>query len=171
MKGSSWLMFVADWKASQVPGHSPQDGFSLIEMLAVLTIFAVAGSILIPSFSQPPDALIFETGSRELTTGLRAARSEAIATNRDTLVTIDINKRIARMPGGREVRFPISVSVKVVAARQERFGADMVGFRFFPDGTSTGGEVILTLGKQEAIVEVTWIAGAVSHRRDVNGGK
>ncbi|MBY3328769.1 hypothetical protein HFO02_35405 [Rhizobium laguerreae] len=137
----------------------------------MLAILAIVGAVLIPSVRWSPDSLALETSGQELAAAMRSARAQAIAMNSETLVKINVEKRTARMPNGRELRMPTSASLKVVAARSERFSGDTAGFRFFPDGTSTGGEIFLSLQKRQARIAVNWISGATTYNIETIEGR
>ncbi len=56
-----------------------KQGFSLLELLVVLILVALAAGIVMPSFSRGLKGLELETAGRDLITRMRHARSQAIA--------------------------------------------------------------------------------------------
>ena len=53
---------------------------------------------------------------------------------------------------------PADVAVKLKIAEPER-ARSRGGFRFFPDGSSTGGDMVLALHGREAKICVDWLSG------------
>ncbi len=58
--------------------HS-KNGFSLLELIVVLVLVALAAGVVMPSFSRGLRGLALETSGRDLITRMRHARSQAIA--------------------------------------------------------------------------------------------
>ena len=54
-------------------------GFSLLELIVVLVLLALAAGVVMPSFSRGLRGLQLETSGRDLMTRMRHARSQAIA--------------------------------------------------------------------------------------------
>ena len=51
------------------------------------------------------------------------------------------------------------IAARLKVAEPERAGAARGGFRFFPDGSSTGGDVVLRSGDNELKICVDWLTG------------
>ncbi|MBA4774773.1 MAG: prepilin-type N-terminal cleavage/methylation domain-containing protein [Rhizobiales bacterium] len=148
-----------------VAGRAPlagRDGFSLIEMLIVITILALATSLAVPALQRSPDRLLVETTARRVAGMMRLAKTRAMFGNMQTLVSIDLEERKVTFSDEARLQLPHSVSLDVVAARLERTGASTVGFRFFPDGTSTGGTIVLSLKDTQAKISVNWLMGSMA---------
>lgn len=127
-------------------GNSTSAGFTLIEVLAVLIIVALALMVVAPRFRAQHGPGI-RTAAMGLAEGLRALRGDAIAHAR--IEPVDLRQLRTRL------RFRGSITL-----------ADGGGLVFFPDGTSTGGRVILKLGRDTLPLEVDWLTGRVSIAHD-----
>src|SRR5229473_3202900 len=84
----------SDWKScrqSAAPQHNPREaGFTLIEVIVTLTILGLALALI--TGYRPPwsGALGLRGTAAELASGLRVARSEAIARNQPVAFELDL---------------------------------------------------------------------------------
>jgi general secretion pathway protein H len=136
-------------------------GFTLFELLVVLTIVALASTVIIPS-------LVGRTGleakrvARELAAGLRQARGQAIVRNQTTSLALNVDERRFNVAGDPRTRqLHKGVTLALYTARSELLGAQAGNIRFFPDGSSTGGRITVSGGKQTYLVDVDWLTGRV----------
>ncbi|NRP89023.1 hypothetical protein GFPCMMHI_04948 [Ensifer adhaerens] len=136
-----------------------QEGFTLIEVLAVVAIMTLVASIALPVLKRPPDRVAVEATARRVAAVMRLAHAQAISSNKETLVEIDVESRRVSPPSGSQIPLPADMSMTVVAARPERISGSALGLRFFPDGTSTGGDVVLALRDRRAKISVNWLTG------------
>jgi general secretion pathway protein H len=134
-------------------------GFTLLEMLLVLTLLGLVATIAVPRLTRPSDALQLSAAAREMTSALRLTRSAAIAGNSEQVLLIDVERRSFASSTLAERRFPPEIQARLKVAEPERISAARGGFRFFPDGSSTGGEVELTLRQQRVKLCVHWLTG------------
>jgi general secretion pathway protein H len=101
--------------------------------------------------------------ARELASGLRLARSAAIAQRRQTFLVLDIEGRrfkVDREPA--EHALPKDVEVQLFTAQQDLVGETVGSIRFYPDGGSNGGRITLSAGAQKYEVDVDWLTGRVA---------
>jgi general secretion pathway protein H len=138
-------------------------GFTLLELLVVLTIVAVILAF-VPGFmlrGQP--GLSVDVTARELADALRLARSHAMAQNRDQLFALDVEQHLFRIGGQRApVQMNKEIEVTFQSARSEAVSESIGQIRFFPDGSATGGRIGLSQDGQHAEVVVDWLTGLVS---------
>ena len=57
---------------------------------------------------------------------------------------------------------PAALEVELFTAHTEQISDDAGNIRFFPDGSSTGGEIVLGDGRSKFHVQVDWLTGRVS---------
>lgn len=141
---------------------SPMAGFTLIELLIVIAIIAVVTTLAVPSIMRPSERFALGTTVRELTAALRLTRSAAISRNTELVLLIDVDQRSYRSVAVGDRHFPPSVAVLMTVADSERLSQSLAGIRFFPDGSSTGGELALSLKKKRANLCVHWLTGQTS---------
>jgi general secretion pathway protein H len=137
-------------------------GFTLIEVIVTLAILGLA-LVLVAGYKPPwSSGLGLKGAASELVSGLRLARSEAIASNRPVPFDLDVTGHVYRVGAGAEHRLPANLSIELLTVIGENRGASVGDIRFNPDGSSTGGRIALAYGKRRVAVGVDWLTGRVS---------
>ena len=139
-------------------------GFTLIELLVVMMILALAATTVGPLLSRGVGSQL-QSSVRDLATGLRWARSEAVSGRRSVALWVDTaDKSYVFETRRRRYRLPEEAKVLVNTAEREVRG-DVAGIRFYPDGSSSGGSI--ELGAEGVVFQVTvdWLTGAVAVAR------
>ena len=134
-------------------------GFTLLEMLVVIVILALVTAVAMPIWARPSDGVRVQATARDLINALRLTRAMAIARNAEVALTIDVDKRIFASTAIRTQSFGPDITAELTFAEPERTARSTGGFRFFPDGSSTGGDVRLRLRGNEAKICVNWLTG------------
>jgi general secretion pathway protein H len=138
-------------------------GFTLLELMVVLLIIGLV-LVLVPGHLWRPQAgLEVRVAARALADGLRQSRSDALATNRDRVFTLDVAGHRFRPGQDRPLEeLNTALELGLDTARSELVDAGSGQIRFFPDGSSTGGRITLTMQAQHAQVTVDWLTGQVA---------
>lgn len=155
-----------DWiscRQSAAPRHNPTEaGFTLIEVIVTLTILGLALA-LITGFRPPwSGALGLRGTAAELVSGLRMARSEAIARNQAVAFELDLAGHKYRAGTAVSRPLPAGLTIELLTVAGEQHGASTGNIRFNPDGSSTGGRISIGDGKRSITVGVDWLSGRVS---------
>jgi len=140
-----------------------QAGFTLLEIIVVLVIMAVAVAVVGVNMAGSSEGAELRAAARGLASGFRYARSEAIVTGREQVLIVDTDARrywLTDDPGSAQ-EIGESVSVELTTAESEVQGESQGGYRFFPDGSATGGRVTLTIGTDRRQVDVDWVTGRI----------
>jgi general secretion pathway protein H len=139
-------------------------GFSLLEILLVLVVLAIAAALTLPALVQPSGTQL-RTAAGSFAAGLRRARNDAISSHREVLLSVNLDDK-AFVIGSNERRqyVPKEISLSVFTARSEVLDERNAGIRFFPDGSSTGGRIALRFGDRGYRVDVDWLTGQVHVR-------
>jgi general secretion pathway protein H len=114
-------------------------GFTLVELLVVLTLLGLLAAMVLPRFSGRLGPTAQERAAG-LADQLRAAREQAISTARPTRVPVD-----------------------PAMARPDPPAED-AAILFFPDGSSSGGRLLVDGGGPPAAVEIDDLTGRVRLR-------
>jgi general secretion pathway protein H len=134
-------------------------GFTLLEMLVVVTILALVGVLVVPLLARPPDGLRLEAATRDVVGALRLTRAAAVTQNIEMTLIIDADKRTIESPAIPQKALAPDIVVKLTIAKPEQVGPSRGGFRFFPDGSSTGGDLTLTMRERKMRICVNWMTG------------
>lgn len=142
-------------------------GFSLFEMLVVLAIASLAALAAAPYIKHLSPEVEMRLEAGRLTAALRAARAHAISRGIDVPFELHPEHREWQIIGITSPRrVPEHVHVAVEAARALGPRGDSVGLVFFPDGSSTGGRIVLAHEAQRITIGVSWLDGTAT----VTGG-
>ncbi len=139
-----------------------RNGFTLVELLVVLAIAGLIIGVAAPMVARGFPGVVLETAADSIEQSLRVARSTAISRNSETIFRLDVEARTFGADGARRTRtLPEDIGVRLVVGDQEVTDASTGGIRFFPDGSSTGGRIELTLAGRSARVDVDWLTGRI----------
>lgn len=149
--------------ALPTPSSSRRDaGFTLVEMLVVMAVLALAAALTMPALTRATAERTLTSTAIDVQAMLKLARAEAVRLGRDTAVTISLRDRQVRTEGQAAHLLPPDVDIAVVAPRAEVLSHQTTRIRFYPDGTSTGGRISLTRGAQRTSVRIDWLTGSAS---------
>jgi general secretion pathway protein H len=140
-------------------GKAP--GFTLLEVLVVLVIIAMATTLAALVVTGGLDGMRLRAASKEIAAQLRYTRTQAIATGEPQRFMIDPRNHRWQGPNDRDGEIPASLGVTFVGAREAQARAGEGGILFFPDGASTGGRVELSAKQAISRIDVTWPTGEV----------
>jgi general secretion pathway protein H len=143
-----------------------QAGFTLLEMLVVVGILALTISLGAPLLSRPSDNLRLQTAANDIIGALRLTRASAITRNDVLTFLIDIEKRTFESPATPRRSFPSEIETELKVAQLEQTTKSIGVFRFYPDGSSTGGDLVLNLHGKKVRVCVNWITGEARQADD-----
>lgn len=142
----------------------PDHGFTLIEMLVVLVIIAIAMAAVPTILGGLPGARL-RAAADEMAGLLRELHSEAIGSRTTMELILDPAMRVYRITGNAAGRKLPDVVARVdvgTAAALPSEGAPTI--RFFADGSSTGGTIRFHRNAHSAAITIDWLTGRV--RRD-----
>ena len=145
-------------------------GVSLLEMLLVVALIAIAGMLAAMVLTGGLDGMRLRSSSKEIAAQLRYARAQAIATGQSQRFVIDPVRHQWQGPNQRQGNIPPSLGVEFTGAREAQARAGEGGILFFPDGASTGGRVQLSAKKATWRIDVAWLTGEVRLARAPGAG-
>jgi general secretion pathway protein H len=140
---------------------SRANGFTLLEMLAVILLVGIAAAAVSISVTQGLASARVRAASSEVAGALRAVRAQAIVRGQDQNFDVDTQANSYRNVKQQDVRLPKGMRVSITSAKEDQPNDHTGRIRFFPDGSSTGGRITLQRGKREWHVNVSWLTGQV----------
>ncbi|BCU05674.1 GspH/FimT family pseudopilin [Allochromatium tepidum] len=136
-------------------------GFTLVELLVVMAIAAVVMTAVPTLFSAAFPGLEMKSAARRTAATLRLARESAIRRGEETAVLVDLEHHRLTLAGYRALSLPERLSLRLEAASSELIDEQRGTIRFFPDGSSTGGRLVLAHGGHGYQIGVTWLTGRI----------
>ncbi len=143
---------------------APSDyGISLIEMLVVLAIISIVLASTVPTFRQPNDGSRPRLLAAEIAAQMRAVRAMAVARNNERAFVLNAGERTYVFEGQPNAsKIPLGINMTLITSRQHVRTIDEARLVFFPDGTSTGGRLLISQRQQNLVVTVDWLTGSVT---------
>ena len=134
----------------------------MLELLGVMAIATLLLAVAPPLITAAMPGVELKAAARRVTAGLRLARGEAIRNGRDIAFTIDVEARAFKIDGRfRKTKLPKGLELKLEAAETEMLSEHAGAVRFFPNGSSTGGRIILALEDRGYQVGIQWLTGRI----------
>jgi general secretion pathway protein H len=135
-------------------------GFSLIEMLVVLLITALATGILAWGMNGLKERQTTRAVALKLAEVMMAAHWRALQTGDEQSVTLDLENDRALDPDGRKaVDIPGQMKLVVTIGRETVTDRRRLKVIFLPDGTSSGAMIRLGRGSDSASLRTNWLTG------------
>ena len=156
-------------------------GFTLFELLVVMVIIGFMAALVVPAIGHSLDNLKLKTMTRDVAASLRYARSRAVSEKTICSAVFNPEKRTLTITGEKDLvskndgaeedrtkirsevyRFPENTGVKLDS--QEDGTTELLPFviRFFPNGSSSGGEVLLVNARNQRYrISVDFITGLI----------
>jgi len=138
----------------------------LLELILVLVMIALLFSVAAVSIMRSVSGAEIRNAARELTAGLRHARGQAIIQREQKVFMVDTDARTWKAGDENAVTLPDGLDITLNTARSELTGEGAGGIRFYPDGASTGGSVVLSVDGREWHITVGWLTGEIGIDRD-----
>ena len=136
-----------------------QAGMTLIEVLVVLVIMTlIISSISYIAFRKTASV---KDLTMQIAQNLRLSRQQAIRLGQPQRIVIDLAQNTFEFPE-TIIQLPEQVSITVKTAEQQLINQESVGMLFYPDASSSGGQILLESAKQSFKILVVWISGKVS---------
>ncbi len=131
-------------------------------MLVVLVVMGLLLATIVPGRLGADGPLQLRAAARAMVAGLERSRSLAVVTGAETVFAIDVKARRFQVPGDpAPATLPSEARLSVRTTRGDVVSDGVAGIRFFPDGGSTGGGLVLSAGEQAYRINVDWLTGRV----------
>lgn len=146
----------------ELPGRR-QSGFTLLELLVVLTVLALMYALAAPRLGAGLPGVSARGAARDLVAVLQEGRSLALTEQRQVEVSIDGEARSLQLDGRPQ---PLRGKAEI---RGSDTGTEPVAVLFYPDGSSSGIELRVEQENHRYHVNVDWLTGRVALRREADG--
>ncbi len=137
-------------------------GFTLIEIIAVIVLVGIIAVVAGVSFAKSLSGAKIQAASRDLVAALRYTRGQAIVKGEQKVLELNLEKNSYQAPGKASIDLPEDMVLRLTTAQQELTSDNVGGIRFFPDGSSTGGNIAVVLGEREWKINVGWLTGEIT---------
>lgn len=143
-------------------------GFTLIEVLIVLAIIGLSSAIIFPAMGKGKPQIEIDSAVRKMTSVLKLCRSEAIAKSKEAVFTLEIDKNRYSCDHSKAQYYYFSdIRTKFTTTSKGVMADKLAGKLFFyPDGSSSGGEISLQIGKLNRHLIIDWLIGSVKLRNE-----
>jgi general secretion pathway protein H len=136
-----------------------------VELLVVLALATLLLGVIPPLVSAALPGVELKSAARRTAATLRLARESAVRRGKDSALVVDVQARRLELAGFRTLSLPRRIALDLEAADREMIDEGRGAIRFFADGSSTGGRILLTRGegrdREGYEVGVTWLTGRV----------
>lgn len=138
-----------------------ETGFTLTEMLIVITIVAASLALSLPYSLKSGTARRLDAATDTIAARLRETRSLAISANAPKALTVDLDANTLSRDGGEplstlpsSIRLTLTTADDLIIEHQGRFG-------FFANGGATGGTLLLSDEDMTRRIAINWLTGAI----------
>lgn len=137
-------------------------GFTLVEILLVIALFALLSTVLITGVNALFPGDVEEDAETVILAAMQDARREAVLTGRVVTLQIDEKEHHVVWSGGTPVTFPEQEKLRLVQPKLEAsvliggvlMETPLAEARFFPDGTCDPLRVQLVRGQQTRFIAI-----------------
>lgn len=140
----------------RVNRHLATAGFTLLELIMVIALMALALGVLGAGLGRGLEAARERQVLGQLVAALRQTRAQAVLSGDTRVLRFDLHARSFRIPGQAPRTWPDTLGLRLTGATE--LGAAVA---FFPDGSSSGGNVELERAGQRWRVDIGWLTGQV----------
>lgn len=143
-------------------GRPPHRGFTLIEMVASLAMAGLLAGLAAPAMLKAFDSMAYQGSVRDVITNLRAARNQAMATGRATDFVLTPEDKRFGIENRLTHALAKNITIDLIVSAEHRQPSRSV-IRFYPDGSSTGGSILLKRENGGGMqIRVDWLLGRVT---------
>ncbi len=144
-------------------GDQRQAGFTLFELLLVMSIAALSISAFFTFYKPGKSSTGLKSAAYSLASRINDVRSAAVYRQSEMLVTFDVGgKKVTFQNSAKGVNLDRKFDISVTSAYGENRSNAIAAIRFFPNGSSTGGSIILKQEAQAYELRVDWLTGRVT---------
>lgn len=137
-----------------------QHGFTLFEVLAVIVILSIAFSLVGYSVTQGLSNAQERQAGKDLLLALRQVRNQSVVSGQPVVLTFDLQRSCYQIPTKSPVCLPLGMGVRLTTAAG--LSPNEPAIAFYPNGSSSGGNILLTKGERTWRIDIGWLTGNAS---------
>ncbi len=138
-------------------------GFTLLELMVALAVAALTLAVVPLAVERLFDGTQYRATVRDMMVTLRSARHTAMSSGKATVFRVDLNAHRYGLGERLDKTLPEGLSVSLEVAADALSGQGIGSIHFYPDGSSTGGSVLVTRGADAGVrLRVGWLLGRIS---------
>ncbi len=137
-------------------------GFTLLELIIVLGIVVLGFGAVAINMSAGNDSMMLKAAARDLASGLRFVRSQAMISHTQATLNFDLSENSYTLTGqNKQYHVDENIDVTISTAKDDLHDG-IAQLRFFSDGSSIGGRITLEKNKLSQEININWLTGHVS---------
>ena len=140
-------------------------GFTLVELMVVMMLVVLMFTVAGVSVSRSIEGAELRNTAREITAAMRHTRGQAVIQREEQVFSVDAEEKTWQAAEREPKTLPEALDITLTTARSELTGNNAGGIRFYPDGASTGGRVVLSSDGREWHIVVSWLTGEIARER------
>lgn len=141
-------------------GTDSQGGFSLVELIVVLALGGLLAAVLPPRLNALMESASYRKTVHDSANALEHARTQAILDGRRVHVAVDVNAGRLTSDDALLVQLPSSVEMSVSGVAL--MGHAHPALFFDPDGSASGGRIVVTGKSRSTTIDLDWLTGQIS---------
>jgi len=155
----------------RIKWYSLHRGFTLLELLVVMTLATLVLAVVPASFSSMVPHVEQQSQIRDLVFALRSARGQAIRASQNATFTLNLATRQYSLNGtGVTRKLPEDFHVTFIPPFQQIVDSQQIEIHFFADGSSSGGLIRMASKDMQYDISIDWLSGRIAyHEKDSYG--
>jgi general secretion pathway protein H len=125
---------------------APANGYTLIELLVVIGILALLAAIATPMASHLIQTATLRSDTSRLLAGLRQVQDRAIRDQQT--ISVETSNAGLKISDGASIDLSKSTIAQITTP-----------LIYYPDGTASGGTILLHNGDEKSDVSISWLTG------------
>ncbi len=148
---------------------SSQDGYTFLEVLVVVAIIAAVATLGIQAINVTRASSERDRVVSDVEKALWFERLSAQERGRPSKLEIDVTKNmLASQATSKIVQLPSKVRLRFVGSENQLLSNSKAEVVFFPDGSSSGGDIYLEHEQHTALVRIEWLTGRIKSQSNVS---
>lgn len=142
--------------------HHAVTGFTLFELLVVLALVALIFTFSLPRMTEVFSLFDRQRIVKDIVAAMKDTRTHALRFQQPAEFSIDTEGHYYQTTASSERHeIPHKVDIKLVTARS-LITQNRAAFRFFADGSASGGKLTLSFDDEVHVIQVNWLTGQIS---------